>query len=115
MIAEELIRYNIEKFEIELKFLERKIREQKKTIHDEYVRWIKCKYNLTEERMNSKFIFEKGDWSDIIFDKLEFREDNERYLMAYRADRQGNIMKWIFHERLKDIVWLDEINTNKEN
>lgn len=108
----------IKELEEELKELIEKTREKEKRIHDEYVALIKVKYELTEERMNSRFTFKEGFYRNAIFNKLEFLNGDTQYLSGNKVNKDGSISKksvYIYKMWLEDIIWLDEINNDKEN
>lgn len=100
----------IKELEEELKELMEKIREKEKRIHDEYVELIKVKYDLTENKMNSKFTFKQGFYRNVIFGKLEFLEKDNRYLAAYKINKDGTVSKkslYVYELSLQDIIWID--------
>lgn len=112
-----VIKFKIDKLEKELKEIAEKVKVKEEVLHNEYIKLIKAKYNLTEKRMNSRFKFKNGFYNNEVFGKIKFDKKSNGTIKIYPFKKNGELNENYLHidyRWLEDIVWLDEIS-DKEN
>jgi len=113
-----VIELKIEKLKKELQEIGEKEKEKVRELKDENIKLIKAKYNLTEKRMNSKFKIKNEFYVNDVFGKIEFDNKGSENILIYKINKNGNVSEkyiYVYHGWLNDAIWLDEINTDKED
>lgn len=112
-----VIKFKIYKLEKELKEIADEVKVKEEVLHNEYIKLIKAKYNLTEKRMNSKFKFKNGFYNNEVFGKIKFDKKSNETIKIYRFKKNGELYENCFqidYRWLEDTIWLDEINNDLE-
>lgn len=113
-----VIKFKIDKLEKELKEIAEEVKVKEEVLHNEYIKLIKTKYNLTEKRMNSKFKFKNGFYNNEVFGKIKFDKKSNETIRIYRFKKNGELYENCFQIDycwLEDAIWLDEINNDQED
>lgn len=113
-----VIKFKIDKLEKELKEIAEEVKVKEEVLHNEYIKLIKAKYNLTEKRMNSRFKFKNGFYNNEVFGKIKFDKKSNETIKIYHFKKNGELYENCFqidYRWLEDTIWLDEINSDKEN